>query len=157
MRQTHFRRDITALVLYLISSTSVAWAQASVTPQSEIRDTGISGLWVLANVSYAGMRAQNNPSVLWRTLAFIFGLPGTIVTFFALTREVTARTASICREGEGRRVPRLPQSPCLAINPPNRESSAEGEGTRQFCNCERLTAIQRLLTRPGKGCQPRRC
>jgi hypothetical protein len=52
--------------------------------QSQIRDTGISGLWVLANISFAGMRAQNNPSLLWRTLAFIFGLPGTIVTFFAV-------------------------------------------------------------------------
>jgi hypothetical protein len=30
------------------------------------------------------MRAQNNPSVFWRTLAFIFGLPGTIVTFFVV-------------------------------------------------------------------------
>jgi hypothetical protein len=30
------------------------------------------------------MRAQNNRSVLWRTLAFILGLPGTIVTFFAV-------------------------------------------------------------------------
>lgn len=47
-------------------------------------NTGISGLWVLANVSFAGMRAQNNRSVFWRTLAFIFGLPGTIVTFFAV-------------------------------------------------------------------------
>jgi hypothetical protein len=38
----------------------------------------------IGNVSFAGMRAQNNRSVLWRTLAFIFGLPGTIVTFFAV-------------------------------------------------------------------------
>jgi hypothetical protein len=84
MRQTHFRRDLTILLFGLISCTSAALAQASMTPQSQIQDTGISGLWVLANVSFAGMRAQNNPSVLWRTLAFIFGLPGTIVTFFAV-------------------------------------------------------------------------
>jgi hypothetical protein len=63
---------------------STALAQASTTTQSQIQDTGISGLWVLANVSFAGMRAQNNRSVLWRTLAFIFGLPGTIVSFFAV-------------------------------------------------------------------------
>ncbi|MGA2170638.1 MAG: hypothetical protein ABSG62_20810 [Terracidiphilus sp.] len=54
------------------------------TPQSQIQDTGISGLWILANISFAGMRAQNNPSVLWRTLAFIFGLAGTILTFIAV-------------------------------------------------------------------------
>jgi hypothetical protein len=84
MRQVHFRRDMTILLLGCISCTSAALAQASMTPQSQIQDTGISGLWVLANISFAGMRAQNNRSVLWRTLAFIFGLPGTIVTFFAV-------------------------------------------------------------------------
>ena len=84
MRQIHLRRDITILLLGFISCTSAAWAQASATAQAQIQDTGISGLWVLANVSFAGMRAQNNRSVLWRTLAFIFGLPGTIVTFFAV-------------------------------------------------------------------------
>jgi hypothetical protein len=84
MRQTHFRRDIAVLLFSLVSCTSAALAQASTASQAQIRDTGISGLWVLANVSFAGMRAPNNPSALWRTLAFIFGLPGTIVTFFAL-------------------------------------------------------------------------
>jgi hypothetical protein len=59
-------------------------AQVSVEPQNHIADTGISGLWILANISFAGMRAQNHRSVAWRTLAFIFGLPGTIVTFFAV-------------------------------------------------------------------------
>lgn len=80
----HFRRDLTVLLCGLISCTSAALAQTSRTPQSQIQDTGISGLWILANISFAGMRAQNNPSVLWRTLAFIFGLPGTILTFIAV-------------------------------------------------------------------------
>jgi hypothetical protein len=84
MRLTHFRRDLTVLLFGLASGTSAALAQASMTPQSQMQDTGISGLWVLANISFAGMRAQNHPSVLWRTLAFIFGLPGTIVTFFVV-------------------------------------------------------------------------
>jgi hypothetical protein len=39
-----------------------------------MQDTSISGLWVLANISYAGMRAQDHANVLWRTLAFLFGL-----------------------------------------------------------------------------------
>ena len=30
------------------------------------------------------MRAQNNSSKLWLILAFLFGLPSTIVTFFAI-------------------------------------------------------------------------
>jgi hypothetical protein len=84
MLQTHFRRDLTILLFGLISSTSAALAQASITTQTRMQDTGVSGLWILANVSFAGMRAQNNPSVLWRTLAFLFGIPGTIVTFFVV-------------------------------------------------------------------------
>lgn len=82
MRQIHFRRDLAILLLGCISCTSSAFAQAS--SQYQIQDTGISGLWVLANISFAGMRAQNNRSVFWRTVAFIFGFPGTIVTFFAV-------------------------------------------------------------------------
>jgi len=46
-----------------------------------VRNIGVSGLWVLANVSYAGMRAQNSQSKGWRIIAFIFGLPGTISTW----------------------------------------------------------------------------
>jgi len=84
MRQIHFRRNVTILLLGFLTCTSAALAQVSTTTQSQIQDTGISGLWVLANVSFAGMRAQNNRSVLWRTLAFVFGLPGTIVSFFAV-------------------------------------------------------------------------
>jgi len=60
MRQIHFRRDLTILVLGCMACTSTALAQVSTTTQSQIQDTGISGLWVLANISFAGMRAQNN-------------------------------------------------------------------------------------------------
>jgi hypothetical protein len=84
MRQTHFLRDFMVLLLSFVSCAAAALAQSIVTPQSQAQNTGISGLWVLANVSYAGMRAQNHPSVLWRTLSFIFGLPGTIITFFVV-------------------------------------------------------------------------
>lgn len=82
MRQTHLCRDILVLLTGFISCGPAALAQTSVTAP-QVRDTGISGLWVLANISFAGMRAQNNPSV-WRLLAFIFGLPGTILTFFVV-------------------------------------------------------------------------
>jgi hypothetical protein len=84
MRQTHFRRNLMILVFGCLACAAAALAQVSTTTQTQIQDAGISGLWVLANVSFAGMRAQNNRSVLWRTLAFLFGLPGTIVSFFAV-------------------------------------------------------------------------
>ncbi len=48
------------------------------------RDTGVSGLWVLANISFAGMRAQNHQSIFWRTVAAILGFPGTILSFICV-------------------------------------------------------------------------
>jgi hypothetical protein len=47
-------------------------------------DTGVSALWILANISYAGMRAQGNSSFGWRCIAFICGFPGTLISFFAI-------------------------------------------------------------------------
>jgi hypothetical protein len=77
-------RNVSILLVGWVSCASVAFAQGMTSQEIQVRNTGISGLWVLANISYAGMRAQNNRSKLWRILAFIFGLPGTIVTFFAV-------------------------------------------------------------------------
>jgi hypothetical protein len=48
------------------------------------RDTGVSGLWILANISFAGMRAQNHQSIFWRTVAAVFGFPGTILSFICV-------------------------------------------------------------------------
>ena len=76
-------RSLVFLLVCAFTSTPL-WAQTSSTPEVQIQNTGISGIWVLANISFAGMRAQNHRSILWRTLAFIFGLPGTIVSFFAV-------------------------------------------------------------------------
>ena len=47
--------------------------------QQSVQDTGVSAIWVLANISYAGMPAQNSPSTGWRVLSFIFGFPGTLL------------------------------------------------------------------------------
>jgi hypothetical protein len=44
---------------------------------------GVSGIWILANISYAGMRAQDNPSG-WRILAFLFGFPGTLLSLLVV-------------------------------------------------------------------------
>jgi len=52
--------------------------------QQSVQDTGVSAIWVLANISYAGMRAQNSPSTGWRVLSFIFGFPGTLLTYLAV-------------------------------------------------------------------------
>jgi len=53
-------------------------------PGTAVEYTGITGLYMLANISYAGMRAQSNPHRGWRFLAFLFGFPGTLITLLAV-------------------------------------------------------------------------
>lgn len=45
---------------------------------------GVSGIWILANFCYAGMRAQQNPNSFWRVVSFIFGFPGTLVSMLVI-------------------------------------------------------------------------
>ena len=52
--------------------------------QVTIGNAGVSGVWVLANISYAGMRAQGHPSRLWRVLSFFAGFPGTLISWLAV-------------------------------------------------------------------------
>ncbi len=52
--------------------------------QQSVQNVGSSALWILANISYAGMRAQNSPHSGWRVLSFIFGFPGTFLTFLVV-------------------------------------------------------------------------
>ena len=84
MRQIHFSRNLIVSLAGFVFCLSAALAQTDLSSRVQVQNTGISALWVLANISYAGMRAQNHPSALWRTLAFLFGLPGTILTFIVV-------------------------------------------------------------------------
>jgi len=46
---------------------------------------GGGGLWLLANFAYLGMRAQGNQeSPGWRVLAFIFGFPGSLLSWIVV-------------------------------------------------------------------------
>ena len=45
---------------------------------------GSSAVWIFANISYAGMRAQHSASSGWRIIAFIFGFPGTLLTLLVV-------------------------------------------------------------------------
>lgn len=51
---------------------------------SDTQGGGVSAIWVLANICYAGMRAQGHPSRGWRVLSFLFGLPGTLLSWFVV-------------------------------------------------------------------------
>lgn len=66
-----------ALVLLVPLAT---WANSDGTAR-DASDGGASAIWIFANLSYAGMRAQNSSSKGWRIVAFIFGFPGTLLSW----------------------------------------------------------------------------
>jgi hypothetical protein len=68
------------------SAPALALAQTyAPTAQQSASNAGVSGLWVLANICYAGMKAQAHPSAGWRILSFIGGFPGTLISFLVIT------------------------------------------------------------------------
>ena len=78
-------------VLRRVLASMVAWApiaalaeQSMPQTQTAVGGAGASGLWVLANICFAGMRAQNSPSTGWRMISFIFGFPGTFLTWLVV-------------------------------------------------------------------------
>ena len=73
------RRHVSAAVIGLCLP-AVLLAQSA----ERARDTSVSAVWILANLCYAGMRAQDSPNVVGRLLAFVFGLPGTLLTLLVV-------------------------------------------------------------------------
>ena len=64
-------------------STVTFISNASAHPYGGVVFVGMGTMSMLANVSYAGMRAQDKPELeSWRMVAFIWGFPYTIVTWF---------------------------------------------------------------------------
>lgn len=72
--------DRGALVACLLCLPSLLWADTG----ERAQDTGLSAIWLLANLCYAGMRAQNSESETGRIVAFLFGFPGTLLTLFVV-------------------------------------------------------------------------
>ncbi|MBI4559457.1 MAG: hypothetical protein HY706_17865 [Candidatus Hydrogenedentes bacterium] len=70
--------------LYLLVPTFADALQFNAEPSENAADVGVPAFWILANFSYAGMRAQGHPSRGWRITSFIFGFPGTLISFFAV-------------------------------------------------------------------------
>ena len=75
-----FFRISTFIIMALVHT--MVYAQGSVNSGPvNVETGGSSAIWIFANISYAGMRAQKSPSVGWRIIAFIFGFPGTLLTW----------------------------------------------------------------------------
>ncbi len=84
MRSNLFKISCIALVANLVASSHAFATDATGQTVVRVGNTGASGIWILANISYAGMRAQGSQSHWWRFFAFIFGFPGTLVTWLAV-------------------------------------------------------------------------
>jgi hypothetical protein len=82
--QTAIRRVLSVLLWIFIPAEAFAQGALGINPTT-MTNTGVSGLWILANISYAGMRAQGSIQAGWRIIAFIFGLPGTFLTFLVVS------------------------------------------------------------------------
>jgi len=81
--------------LGLLLVSSVVYAQQSANnPTAAVSYTGVSSIWILANISYAGMRAQDSRSIGWRILALIFGFPGTLLSLMVI-REGSERAYGV--------------------------------------------------------------
>lgn len=75
MRSTHLTRFMSARKF---SDDQIATALAD-----HVGTAGVGGSWVLANTSYACMRAQNDPANdHWRIASFVWGFPGTACSYF---------------------------------------------------------------------------
>jgi hypothetical protein len=72
--------DFSAACMPVLAIASGAASQGA----GPVARSGVTGLWILANISYAGMRAQNSSSAGWRVVAFIFGFPGTFISYLAV-------------------------------------------------------------------------
>ena len=47
---------------------------------------GVDAIWVFANLSFTGMRAQAKGSMFWKVVTFIFGFPGTLLTLLVVNK-----------------------------------------------------------------------
>lgn len=77
-----------------LSTPSLALAHATEQVVRQGPGLLVTGLWVLANVSYAGMRAQDSQSHNARAVAFLFGLPLSLLTL-AVVEEGSERAYGV--------------------------------------------------------------
>ena len=76
-----FSLSLGGLLTAAFPALSQAAEAATAVAASGVPRMGVSALWVLANVSYAGMRAQGSKSWVWRIVSFLVGFPGTGVSW----------------------------------------------------------------------------
>lgn len=74
---------LTGLISFVLLASLATWANSGGAAR-DAGDGGASAVWIFANLSFAGMRAQNSSSKGWRIVAFIFGFPGTLLSLLVV-------------------------------------------------------------------------
>jgi hypothetical protein len=72
-----------AWVTVALSSSAAAQQNYSHTAAGE---GGVSAIWIFANLSFTGMRAQDAGGIFWKFITFILGFPGTLLTLLLVRR-----------------------------------------------------------------------
>ncbi len=90
----------------LVGLLGVAAAPATLLADTGDRagTAGVSGIWILSNFCYAGMRAQASGNSGWRVVSFIFGFPGTLLSLLVI-EEGGQRVYGVDLPRADRRVP----------------------------------------------------
>jgi hypothetical protein len=72
------------LAVALCALCSLAMAESYSTRAGT--ESGASAVWIFANLSFTGMRAQATGNIFWKIVTFIFGFPGTLLTLLVVSR-----------------------------------------------------------------------
>jgi hypothetical protein len=78
-----FRNTTKCCAMVLLLCPHLFGFQSSVSAPAG-SEGGASAIWIFANLSFTGMRAQNAGSTFWKILSFICGFPGTLLTLMVV-------------------------------------------------------------------------
>lgn len=79
---TRILSQLAVLATAMIGLPSIALAQSAESGATG----GISAIWIFANLSFAGMRAQDGDGMFWKVVCFVFGFPATLLTLMVVTK-----------------------------------------------------------------------
>jgi hypothetical protein len=79
-------RLLSTLAVAVVSLADAAKSMDLASSSSTGTEGGVSAVWIFANFSFTGMRAQAKGTTFWKVVSFIFGFPGTLLTLLVVTQ-----------------------------------------------------------------------
>jgi hypothetical protein len=79
-------RLLSALAVALVAFTAIANSMDITSSSPAGTEGGVSAVWIFANLSFTAMWAQARNTTFWMVVSFIFGFPGTLLTWLVVTR-----------------------------------------------------------------------